>query len=326
MAQVAISELRKVPHLDHENLRGRNLASLTFYVKGEWHFWIPTDAGLIRMKGWPAEGFYFAKEPESETDGYLHFLDFIAQLGNWPKVSRPLRGLMEDFFNLSASLKKFDILFEYSAKDRSGVARLVVTELEYLFSLCRSIFDLLQEVIAAQWEIVRLLDPTLKKRQLPLTFSAIILDSERIRTPEELVKRFLIPSQLADFYARTGPYFQILRTFRDKFVHGGNSPDLVFVTERGFAMRASTQPFQSFNIWNNEHRLPNDLCSLRPALAYLVNETLRACEDYASTIQTVVQYPPQICPGFHFFMRGYFNDQLLMNDTVLKQCLWWKDA
>lgn len=106
MPQIQLSELAKIPQIDHPNLGGRGLASLTFFVDGEWHLWVPTDAGLIRMKGWPAEGFYFAAQPESEKDGYLHFLDFIAQIGNSQGVSRPMQGLMEDFFNLSGCLKK----------------------------------------------------------------------------------------------------------------------------------------------------------------------------------------------------------------------------
>ncbi|WP_295005144.1 hypothetical protein [uncultured Dechloromonas sp.] len=326
MLQIQLSELTKIPQIDHTNLGGRGLASLTFFVDGEWHLWVPTNAGLIRMKGWPAEGFYFAAQPESEKDGYLHFLDFIAQIGNSQGVSRPMQGLMEDFFNLSGCLKKFDLLFEYSQKDRSGVSRLVITELEYLFMVCKSIFDLLQEVVAAQWQNIKLLDETKRKRQLPETFAAVALEANRLRTEDELVARFLIPKELAAFYVRCGAFFQILRTFRDKFVHGGNSPDLVFVTERGFAVQASTKPFSLFNIWNEEHRLPNDLCSLRPAIAYLVNETLKACEDYASTIQTVIKFPPPVCPGLTFFMRGYFNEQLLMNDKVLRECLWWEDA
>ena len=79
MPQIPLSELAKIPQIDYQNLRGRGLASLTFFVDGEWHLWVPTDAGLIRMKGWPAEGFYFAARlvmvsfPASGilTDGFL---------------------------------------------------------------------------------------------------------------------------------------------------------------------------------------------------------------------------------------------------------------
>lgn len=325
MAIIPLPEIAKIPQIDHANLGGRGLISLNFFVEGEWHLWIPTNAGLIRMNGHPEEGFYFADRPESKKDGYLDILNFIAQFGNSKGVSRPTQGLMDDFLNLSGCLKKFDLLFEYSQIEKSpGTSRLIITELEYLFSLCRSIFDLLQEIIAAQWGNIKPVDISARKKQLPKKFSSIILSDNQIGTVDQIVARFCIPTELAAFYVRSGPFFQTLRKFRDKFIHGGNSPEFVFATAKGFAVKATTQPFASFNIWNEEHRLPNDLCSLRPAIAYLVDETLKACEDYSATIQAMVSFPPPICPGLTFFMRSHFNEQLLLNKKILHECLWWK--
>lgn len=71
---------------------------------------------------------------------------------------KPFQGLMQDFFNMGASVKKFNLLVENSMALGTSASRLAITELEYLFSLCRSVFDLLQEVIAAQWQSVRLFD------------------------------------------------------------------------------------------------------------------------------------------------------------------------
>lgn len=326
MDQIALSELSKIPYLDVPNLDGRAIASLSFYADGDWHLWLKTEAGLLRVKAWPGEGFYFAAEPQSDRDGYLHFLDFIVQHGNSRGVARPLEGIMDDFFNLGACLKKFDILVDYAEGEQRGTSRLVLTELEYLFSLCRSVFDLLQEVIAAQWNSVQLLDAATKKRELPKSFGDMVLTANQLRPIKEIASKFRIPQSLAEFYGRAGSFFLMLRTFRDKYVHGGNSPDLVFVTERGFAVRGAAAPFNSFNVWSQEHRLPNDLCSLRPALAYLVTETLRACEDYAMTIQQIIRFPPPICPGFRFFMRSEFVEPLLANERILRECSWWRDA
>jgi len=323
MPAISLSDLAKIPHIECGNLQGRTIATLTFFVDGEWQLWLPTEKGLLCLKGQPAEGFYFARQPELPTDVYLHFLDFIAQRGCWPSVVRSLRGLMEDFFNLGACIKKFDILFEHSQGKGTSASRLVATELEYLFGLCRSVFDLLQEVIALQWENVHLLDQSIKKKQLPKTFSSMVLNTEILRAHDELVKRFHIPSQLAAFYVRAGPFFQVLRTFRDRFFHGGTTLDRIYTTERGFAVPSNTAPFCDFKVWNEAHMLPNQLCSLRPAIAHIVTETLRACEDYAATVQSVIQYPPPVSPGFQFCMRGYFNDSLHDNKRVLEECLWW---
>jgi len=326
MATVPITEIAKIPYIDHQHLYGREISSLTFFVNGEWQLWISAGERIIPLKAAGlSEGFYFAKEPESQADVYLNFLNFIAQHACWPSARKPLDGLMQDFFNLAACLKKFEILFDYSGTLKTDTSRLVITEIEYIFGLCRSIFDLLQEMIAAQWQAVKLLDASAKKRQLRKKFSDMIIINDRIRTQAELMKLFYIPQQLADFYVRNGPFFQILKNFRDRFFHGGQTIKILYITERGFAVPASTAPFCDFGVWNQDHRLPNDLCSLRPAIAHIINETLKACEDYALTVQSIIEYPSPIVPDFRFFMRSSFTKYLIDNKKVLEECLWWKD-
>lgn len=326
MATVDITELSKIPFIDIENLNGRTIATLSFFSDDDWHLWVPTEQGLIKIKAWPAEGCYFGKKVEKPTDAYLEFLNFIAQRCSWPPVIRPFMSLQQDYFNLCATVKKFDILFEQSVNLKTATARLVATELEYLFSLCRSVFDLLQEIISSQWQTVHLVDETIKKKQLPKTFSDITLNSGALRTEAELIQRFNIPQPLAAFYVRSGPFFEVLRTFRDRFVHGGTTPEQVFITEKGFAVQRSAKPFCTFNVWNQEHMLPNELCSLRPVIGHIIIETLRACEDYANTIQSIIQYPPPIAPDMHFFIRGYFNDSLSECSTAVEECLWWNNT
>jgi len=324
MSKVKLADLAKIPFIDAENLFGRTIATLSFFEKGEWHLWVPGgDAGLIKISGWPAEGYYFGDQAEKDTDAYLDFFNFIAQRCCWPPVVRPFFALQQDYFNLCASIKKFDILFEYSERLRDSTARLVATELEYLFALCRSVFDLLQEMIAAQWDAVQLLDASIKKKQLPRTFSDVALKAGSPRAIDELVQRFSIPPMLAAFYVRSAPFFEILRNFRDRFIHGGTTPEQVFVTERGFAVSRTSQPFCAFDVWTEEHMLPNQLCSLRPVIGHLVLETLKVCEDYAATTQSIIQYPPPIAPDMYFFVRGYFNDALMECSVARDQCLWW---
>ncbi|QOF76176.1 hypothetical protein [Variovorax sp. 38R] len=323
MASVPISELQQIPFIDTANLQGRTLSSLTFFVCGEWHMWVPVGEGLVKMKGWPAEGYYFGDAPEQESDAFLEFLDFIAQRCAWHGVVKPCQGLMDDFFNLGATVRKFDLLAEHSPALGTTARRLVITELEYLFSLCRSIFDLLQEVIAAQWDNVRLFDESISKRHLPPSFAKMCLDGLRPRSIEEIQSKFRVPEPLAAFYARRAPFFQMLRASRDRFMHGGVTLDLIFVTEKGFAIPRSMAPFGGFGVWTEEHMLPNELCSLRPAIGHLILETLRACEDYAATCQTVIRHPPPLAPGLRLFARSYFNQALSDCMKAVEHCEWW---
>ncbi|HET6913078.1 MAG TPA: hypothetical protein VFH71_07010 [Rhodanobacteraceae bacterium] len=324
MISIPAAEVAKIPHIDAAELRGRTIPTLSFFVDGKWQIWLPTAVGLIQTSGKVAEGFYFAKEPELPTDIHLRFLEFIAQRGCWPVVSKLLSGLQDDFFNLGACVKKFNILHELKLEQKTSISRLVATELEYLFGLCRSIFDLLQEMVARQWDVVQLADPTISKKQLPKTFSSIVLKDGALRTAKEIEQKFNLPLSLSEFYTRAGPFFQTVRTFRDRFFHGGSRSELIFVTEKGFAVQSNAKPFSEFGIWNQEHMLPNDLCSLRPAIAHIILETLQVCEDYAETIQSCINYPPPIAPGFHYFMRGYFNECLLEIERVRDECGWWE--
>ena len=326
MVSLPLTEVSKIPYVDINNLHGRTLSTLSFYADGEWKMWIPVEGKLHPIKGLPFEGFYFATRPEKEDDAYFEFLNFVAQQACWPNVVPCLNGIRDDLFNMAASMRKFKVLFEASSSYQTESSRFVVTELEYLFALCRSLFDLLQELISKQWDNVQLIDKSIRKKALPKTFSKLLLHDNKLRTAEEISSKFVIPSELASYYERNGAFFQVLRTFRDRFVHGGSSIESVFVTEKGFAVSESTEPFSQFGVWNKEHQLENGLCSLRPAIAHIVLQTLEACEDYAHTIQKVIKYPPPMVPDMFFYMRGPFTSEFHTLHPVLNQCKWWADA
>jgi len=320
---IAREELAKIPYIDAENLGGRTVTTLTFWENQEWHMWIVTPDGLLPMKGQPVEADYFGRERESDSDACIAFLDFMAQRACWIDPLRPIGGLSCDIHNLGASLAKIDLFFEVS-KDRSTeVTRFVLTELEYIFGVCRSIFDLLQKTIARIWNRVTPVDKSLVKKNLPDSFRGMVM-RERVRmSVEEIMERWGIPQQLADYYFRQGPFFESLRSYRDQIAHHGRDLRFLFVTERGFAIRADTEPFASFSVWNDEHMLTNRLASLRPVLAHIITETLRACEEFTDVMQRFVVFPPPIAPGFTLFCRGHHTKELLQIQSILENCLWW---
>ena len=205
---------------------------------------------------------------------------------------------------------------------RSGGSRL--PRLSTFLESVRGLFDLLQEVIATLWQRIELFDKSIKKRQLPKSFRAMVLNDDRLRTVEAIQAQFHIPGELASLYYRHGPFFQVLRQYRDDVVHSGKDFASIFVTEKGFAVSADVEPFVSFGVWNEEHMLPNRLASLRPIVAHVINETLSTCEDFAQTIQGIIRFPPEIAPRFRLFLRGYHNHQLLAMNDVLKNCKWWE--
>ncbi len=323
---ISKSELTKIPFIDSENIKGRVLTTLTFFEKGEWQIWLALPTGLRCIKGEPTEANYFARTRQKDTDVYMDFLNFMAQRACWADAMKFIDGIQNDIHNLGASLGKLE-LFYHSSKTNPNLdaTRFVSTEIEYIFGVCRSLFDLLQEVVATLWHRIELNDKSIKKCQLPESFRRMVLKNEQLMTVNEIQTKFHVPTELASFYHRNGPFFKILRQYRDNAMHRGADFRFVFVTKKGFAISADIEPFASFGVWNEKHMLPNRLASLRPAIAHVITETFRACEDFTQTIQRIISFPPDIVPGFKLFLRGYHNRQLLEMKDVLKNCSWWED-
>ncbi len=299
------------------------LSNLTFFHDGKWDMWLPTPNGLHWLRGQPAEADYFAITPEGSEDVYVEFLNFMVQRACWADALDPISGLQCDIHNLGASLAKIELFYRESADKSRNVRRFVSTEIEYVFGVCRSLFDLLQRTILRIWGRVKLLDKSIKKKNLPESFRKMVMLDRKRMSATEIAEKWHIPSTLAEFYFKQGAFFEHLRSWRDEIAHHGRDLSFLFVTERGFAVSADTEPFCSFGIWNENHMQKNRLASLRPALAYVITETLRACEEFTDAIQKIIEFPPEIVPGFRLYLRGYHNKQLLSMRGCIEECLWW---
>lgn len=321
-----LSELAKVPFIDHDNLRGRVCSPLTFHLDGEWHVWLATPPTLTKIKSaHPVESDYFARERESQADIYFDFMSFISQRACWQGIIRYVDGIRDDIHNLGASLAKVSLFYQVSLDGQHEVRRFVTTETEYIFGVCRSIFDLLQEVVAGLWSMAVPLQAgsQSKTKELKKSFRAMVMEGGKLMDAMAIQEKWLIPKELAEFYHRQGPFFEVLRGCRDEFLHGGRRVEWIFVTEKGFAFRRNMQPFPSFGLYEGEHLQPDELVSLRPVLAHVITSTLCACEDFSATIQKVVQFPPEIAPGLKLFIRGPHVAELLAMPGIIVNRSWW---
>lgn len=99
--------LKDIPFIALQNLHGRFLISTLFYDQKAWRMWLPTGGKLLEVQvAGPAEMFYFGSEPASNNDTEFDFLTFIAQRSSFPQVKKAVAGLMDDIFNLTASIAK----------------------------------------------------------------------------------------------------------------------------------------------------------------------------------------------------------------------------
>ncbi|WP_441234478.1 hypothetical protein [Bradyrhizobium sp. 930_D9_N1_4] len=310
MTKIDIEQLTSIPFLDHGELSGRFLCSTMFY-DGEWHAWIDAGGRLFKTQMWPAETVYFGTRAEKPTDVCLHFLNLMAQRLNCYPISRQLFALQDDVYNVAASLAKIQHLHRSRKEFENGVTRLVATELEYVHSVCRSVFDLWQEVLVAIWSNIRLLDPAVKKRQLKKSYADMLFSANKPRTAQELTDRFGIPGPLAECYTRSTDFFADLRQFRDRVVHHGGGPQTIFDSDDGFLMVASRMPFRGPTLWRPDEFRPNDLVPLLPVVNFAIYRTIAICGEFSETLEQIFQLQPPTVPKFHLYLRGYFDAALM---------------
>lgn len=312
-----------IPFVDLANLDGRIMMSGFFHDGTRWRTWARVATGaLVELKIVElAEGFYFAEKPQSPTDAHFRFMDFIAQHASFPELKFAVAGVMDDISNLSASLAKLQLLHTSRDSVGSGITRMVATEVEYILSVCRSLFDLLQEVISKLWQKITLAAPAGTKRPMKGSFASVALFQDAPAPAEKLVEKYGLPEPLAVFYTAVTPFFLQLRTIRDNLVHHGSQVQTIFSSDADFLISEHLRPFESMKIWWDDERQPNNLVPLRPAINAVVYRTLSVCEAFSEVMRQHFQIPPPVVPGMHLFMRGPFNPSFLdaMNDAVHRE-------
>lgn len=317
MHRIPIEQLKSVPYLNTSRFAGRTANVIPFWDGVKWRMWLPAPKGLVEVK--PIEAIqtdYVAKSAAKETDLYIPFVELMWQRASWSDICPLTAALCEDFHEMGTSVAKLKLFFDSRITLGYSAARFATTEIEYLVMVARSVFDLLQEMIARIWNNhVRLNDPDAERRrsgkQLPKTFSKIVLrDKKELRPAEEIESTFGLPAPLAKAYAREAEFFSTLRDMRDDIVHGLKEPALVITTDRGFCVNPKVLPFSSFQGWRDDHRFNENCVSVLPWLADVIVRTIGACNSLMTRFSTIIVFPPEIAPDFHVFVRSPHTDAL----------------
>ncbi|MGA2624205.1 MAG: hypothetical protein ABSF91_10155 [Bacteroidota bacterium] len=319
-------ELKKVTYLQVDHLQGRSVPLFACYHDdGTWELWLPNNGGLQRMMSTGmVEGMYFGKSPAHKGDVYLEFFDFMCKRAYWKQVVPFIQGISDDLQNLSACLAKLDLFYKESKQAHFESRRFVITELEYLFSVCRSLYDLLQECNSKMWSTFTFNDPSIGKKPLPASFREMILENNQPRTKEQIVSRYAVPDMLAQYYTRQADFFTWLREYRDYISHSGKSLNQVFVTKRGFALSIDTKPFSSMSIWSDKNTEPHKLGSVRSFTAHLIISTFKAVEEFAFVMSRIIVFPPDIAPDYHVFICGPHIRNLQDLETQIQDKPWYE--
>lgn len=312
MVTLAVERLKVIPYLDHANLSGRFLAAFCFYDRG-WRMWLAVGEDgqrLQEVQGIPAEAGYFSAEPVAADDLHLPFLNFLSQQACYLDVLRAFGGILDDIFNLSGSLAKLELLHASRDAVPHGLSRMAAGEVEYIVLVCRSLFDLFQEVMAKLWDRIHLHEPS-HRQKLRLSFREIVTFQGLACDADRIASRFGLPPQIAACYERGRVIFDELRELRDKLVHMGSRFPHIFAAEEAFLVARERTPFTNLVFWDESEVHPNDLVPLLPVLEMLVCRTFAVFDDFSTALLSTIQFPPTIVPGMHYFVRGDFTGHLV---------------
>lgn len=285
----------------------------------DWYMWVPQGEELHALDGFPAESHYFGKTSERQDDIIFQFMNFITQRLSYPSIMEPVSRIFEDIHNLGACITKLALYEEHPSAYDIGQRRLIISEVEYIYTVCRSLYDLFQEVIASTWEIAQVEGAN----QLPPTkFAGIALNGDDPVPADQLEDDYGLTPSLAKFYETEAEKFAEIRNFRDDILHRGKTIELIYITEDGYAIDSDFEPFSNFDVWDEDNFLENDLAPLWPPLAYVINHTLGVLDRFIAALKQELAFLPLIAPGYKVFTRGNFMKNISHLPALIEDDVW----
>lgn len=324
MSNINKDELQKIEYLDITSVDGRFIPSLSYKNnEGKWILWMPVNDKLTMLYANPAESEYISQKPDNENDVLLNFYNFFLKHISYPDIYPKIVSIRDDFHNLCTVIAKIDTYHNLKVNKSMRIHRFASTELEYLFIVCRSLFDLLQEIISGVWSKITLFDDQIHKKTLPKSFREMVMKNNEMLSQDEIQERYNIPEPMAKYYFEAAPFFLILRQYRDKVVHSGKAVDIVFELENGFAVDKNSEPFSSFNVWKESDFFNDNLASLRPVIHHMITQTLKSCDDFVNVISSIIKFPPSLIPNHNIYTRGYNTSAYIKLIKTIEDQRWW---
>lgn len=320
--------------------RGRVIPNTVFYdpdfdadnvpdnIKDEdWFMLVPSPrGGLDWVFAESISSTYFGAEcANDERDIMMDFLDVYYQFLSWPDIMGILPDIIDDIRNISACISKLAIYQSISKETTSHLRRFVITEIEYLFSVCRSLYDLLQFIIKNTWNKLQI-EGDSTKTTLKSAFSDMVLQGKEPRTANDLMDQYNLPESFAGFYEEQSEFFLKIRTFRDNIAHEGETVETVFFKDEGIAVHTDEKPYNLFGVWEDSWKDDNGLAPIWPFISTIVSETINSLESYInSLIGDGIQVPPPIAPGYNLYIRGGHVQNLKYIGDLMGDDIWGSD-
>ncbi len=324
--EIGKEQLATVPYLNKSvitNTSGRVFVLKPFYINSEWKIPVPAGNKLLLITGIPAASTYVSQSiVELENDIFIPCIDFLYRYFTWDEINYFIDGLLNSFENLFIIVNKIDSFLKI--RDNKLVKNdFIRTEMEYLFIVCKSIYDTLQKIISIFWNKKVKLLGNIEKRNLPDKYRNVIINNGKKRTLDEMITKYNIPLQLAEYYYKQFDFYEKLRIIRNDIVHHEKTLDYFFVFDEGFAISKDTKLFKEYNIWNEDDKKENNIYSIRPLISYIINNTIKSCDDYCKCILQVVKLPEQMILD-NVYLRTPHIKAFKQMERDLKTTSWWK--
>jgi hypothetical protein len=321
----------KMPYIDAAALHGRTMLLMPLWDGAAWSMWVDAPPGqLIQVQiVEPIRSNYLASVPADKYDLQIPFGHFMWQRASWPEVAKQIMGICHDFHQLATISAKLEHFHDARENINANLlTSFVQNEVEQLIIVARSIFDLLQKIMAHFWnDKIRLPDPAAeavrRRHKMQPTFAKIALDGDLPRSAVEIAQRYGVPPRTSTMYEKHSSCFLSLRKSRDAIVHGGSSVDHVFATEKGFCVDPRSKYYGGF-LWKPEHYYNENIASLRPWIANVVLRTVEACSEIMSSFASEIPFPPPIAPAHQIYIRDPANKALIrLLQVDHGNLIWW---
>lgn len=302
IASVGRDQISKLPYLTYAPADGRVVPVRTYYdhVHKRWLMWVVRDGKLQELPVSDlCHGVYIADEPVSpDRDHHLPFAETVMKHFCTPEIADRMNQASQDLINCLGYVEKYFILLHYvKAYGYTNGTALLQVELEGMFGLHRSYYDLLQRIVNAM----------LKRHSR----HAVSLPDSFRRTaekePEVLQKKYHLPASLIQFYQDKKPLFFTCRQIRDNIFHQGHSLSNIFAFDDGFAIKVDDKPWTSLTsvvrLWPEDKVKKNGLGSALVVYSLLAEDMFKTMAWLGEAILGSFPTPPKACFDAHVYLR-----------------------
>jgi len=278
MLEINREELAKVHYIQHIPSDGRSVVLNSYYDDNsrEWFMYLDHNGKIIRMGGGEMiRGSYWCNTPVTpERDLELPLATLINQQLSFPKVVGSFRGIQDDIHQFAAIMEIYHVISSAKHIRQIDTAYLMASEMEHLIITIRSLYDLLQKLSKRAAALVVTGDESKRRviAELPDSFADVVLNGANPRSEEELITKFRLPKQLANFYATRAKRFAMLRDIRVSIEHHGKTLPTPFALEEGMAIGIDEKPWSELPLWKAEFIRNGRLGPVRAVYAYLISD------------------------------------------------------